>query len=457
MTDIAEPLVILSLKAENFKRLKAIEITPDGEMVILNGANRQGKTSILDGIWGLIVGDSVIQSDPIRHGQETALLQGNLGPKGGPAQFTVTRKFRKPKEGSPKKYTTELIVTSPDGARFPSPQSVLNGLLGIYSFDPKKFVDMPDNERVEVLKGFVTDFDFAANKRLHDTAFEDRRETKRKAKDARTRVASISIQGNVASDAEPISEDDLVAEMQAAGEHNAEIMSRRERRAQAHRDVETQSRSADEHFNRAKLLRKEADDLDKQGYEILDAAKALATQLSEAPELPEPIDVTTISAKISTARAFNELVRKVKAKAELEHEAANLEQAVAIFDNKIEELVAARVNAIKAAKLPVEGMEFGPDGVTLNGVTFDQASDEEQLSASVRVAAAMHPKLGIIRIRDGSLLDKNNRRLLAEFAKENKLQVWMEVVDEASEVGIIIEDGSVKQPAPASEPEGALL
>ena len=38
---------IIKLTAENVKRLKAIEITPEGNLVVIGGLNDQGKTSTL--------------------------------------------------------------------------------------------------------------------------------------------------------------------------------------------------------------------------------------------------------------------------------------------------------------------------------------------------------------------------------------------------------------------------
>lgn len=47
---------IITLKAENVKRLKAVEIQPDGDVVVIAGRNAQGKSSVLDAIWLALAG-----------------------------------------------------------------------------------------------------------------------------------------------------------------------------------------------------------------------------------------------------------------------------------------------------------------------------------------------------------------------------------------------------------------
>lgn len=42
---------IIRLDAANVKRLKAVEITPDGTLQVVTGANGAGKSSVLDAIW----------------------------------------------------------------------------------------------------------------------------------------------------------------------------------------------------------------------------------------------------------------------------------------------------------------------------------------------------------------------------------------------------------------------
>ena len=69
---------IVSLRAENIKRLRAVEITPAGHLVEITGRNGQGKTSVLDSIEMALAGKRSIPTRPIRDGAEEALLSGKV-------------------------------------------------------------------------------------------------------------------------------------------------------------------------------------------------------------------------------------------------------------------------------------------------------------------------------------------------------------------------------------------
>jgi hypothetical protein len=81
--------------------------------------------------------------------------------------------------------------------------------------------------------------------------------------------------------------------------------------------------------------------------------------------------------------------------------------------------------------------------VTYRGLPFDQASSAEQLRVSVAIAMAAHPKLRVLRIKDGSLLDERSLAMLEEMAEAADYQVWVERVDTSGAVGIVMEDGAI--------------
>ncbi len=62
---------------------------------------------------------------------------------------------------------------------------------------------------------------------------------------------------------------------------------------------------------------------------------------------------------------------------------------------------------------------------------------------SVAIAMAGNPKLRVLRIKDGSLLDSKSYAMLQEMAELHDFQCWVEAVDESGTVGIVMEDGAV--------------
>lgn len=431
---------IVSLISENVKKLTAVEIKPDGNLVVVSGKNGAGKTSILDSISWAIEGAKHIQSAPIRKGQTEARIRLDLG------EVIVTRKFRKRDDGS---IDTSVAVESDKGARFPTPQRLLDSFLGALSFDPLAFARAEATAQFEQLKRFVPDVDFAAIDGKNKSDFEARTDINRKEREARAAANQITVPDGTPK--EPVDETELIAQLDRAGKHNSDIDQRKLRRDGA---VETVTRLKAEQASlsrRAEDLRRQALDLDNQATAKENEWLALQKKIDDAPALPEPIDTAAVRTAIDNARRTNAAVaQRQQRDAHLKRASEFKAQADQLTAN-MEKRKADRAAAIAKAKLPVDGLGFGEGIVLFNGLPLEQASDAEQLRVSVAIAMAGNPKLRVIRVRDGSLLDENGMKLLAELADANDMQVWIERVDTTGKVGFVIEDGRVRD---AKVPQG---
>jgi hypothetical protein len=98
---------------------------------------------------------------------------------------------------------------------------------------------------------------------------------------------------------------------------------------------------------------------------------------------------------------------------------------------------------LRDAKMPIENLSIDERGITFNEIPLQQCSQAEQLYISSSIAMAMNPRLRILRIQDGSLLDSTSMEILKTLAKRYDFQVWVEVVDESGTVGLYIEDGEI--------------
>lgn len=432
-TTTKPPMVIIELRAENVKRLRAVSIQPDGAIVEIAGKNKQGKTSILDAMWWGLAGTRAVQAEPIRQGAEKALIELDLGP------YKVRRTFARKKDGEPE-YTTTLRVETADGLLVKEPQGVVTGFLDALSFDPLAFLRAKPQEQFDLARRFVPDIDFEAYDRADAKDVADRRDWNRDAQTARGGASLIE----APADFKPIDEKPLLDALTSAADDNDEIAERRRRRVEL---TETCVRQDAE----GERLRQESEELSRQAAERLakatemfEAARAGLARLAAAQALPEPVDTAALRQALDEARAHNALGARAEEKARLLKRAGELEAMAAEATARIAGRAKQKQDAVAAAEIPVAGLAFGEGCITLNGKPFEQASDAEQLEASVAVAMAGNPQLRVIRVRDGSLLDRDAMALLGKLAAAKGFQIWIERVEGDGKGAFIIEDGAVK-------------
>lgn len=436
---------IIRLTAENIKKLRAVEITPAGEIVTIAGKNGAGKTSVLDSIWWALAGTKNIQGEPIRKGETKARIRLDLG------EIVVERKF------TPTGST--LAVESVDGARYQSPQKMLDALLGELSFDPLAFARMEPRKQFDELRRvskLEIDIDKLDGQNASD--YGKRTDVNRDAKAKRAHADGIAAPAEVRGD--EVDETALVDELQKAGEINADIEAKSARRREAQAAIDYQRGNARVHRERAAELLIQADALEKEAAKWCEDAGALQKKLDDAPPLPTAVDVSALRERINKARTTNAAIAARKAaidrKATLNTEAAALEAQSREITERMEARNTAKASAIASAAMPVEGLGFGDGHVTFGGIPFDQCSSAEQLRVSMSIAMAANPKLRVIRIVDGSLLDEDSLTAIGEMAKSADFQVWIETVSSSGNVGVVIDDGAVAStPESRGEPKQA--
>lgn len=422
---------IIQLTAENVKRLVAVEIKPDGNIVQITGKNGHGKSSVLDSIWWALSGAKHIQSAPIRKGANQARIKLDMG------DIVVTRTFKRDKEGDG--FTTKLEVV---GAVKGSPQAMLDSLLDSLAFDPLAFARMDPKAQFETLRRYVPNLDFDKIAALNSIDFSNRADKNKRAKEERILADKIVIPDGWAT--ERVDDSALVTQLAEAGKHNADIQMRAENRRRLGEDIEAK-------YAEVARLRQQAEDLMQRAATIEAEAKSLSNKLDTAPALPQPINVDELQVKIAAAKVANQQVIMRTEKEAHERAATTFETQAKELTRQMEQREEWKRTALAEAKLPVDGITFGDGIVVLNGVPFEQASDAEQLKASCALAMAGNPQLRVIRVRDGSLLDEESLALLAKMAEERDYQVWIERVG-AGKVGFILEDGHLLE-REKTEPE----
>jgi DNA repair exonuclease SbcCD ATPase subunit len=426
---------IIKLTAENIKKLRAVEITPKGNTVMISGKNGQGKTSVLDSIWLALGGGNAGKeiTMPIRKGQETASVTLDLG------DLKVVRTWTR--KGS------YLNVTTKDGAKYPSPQALIDGLIGNLSFDPLAFTNLDEKAQVRTLLSIVKlEIDPEKIDAKIRSIYEDRAIQNRGMKNLEARLSAIPKPApDLPTEETPAGE--IMAELEEANKiiygNNKlrnEIPGLRFNVGQAEAKVLTLGAEKKKLVERLAEVENDIAVADKQWTEheeILKAAQAKVAKLQDP-------DVSQFKTRMAETEKLNARIRQAKVYNELNALFQKAQAEVEAKSKEIDALAQLKVDTIKKAKFPVAGLGFDESGVTFNEIPFAQCAASEQLRISMAIAMALNPKLRIIRILDGSLLDEDNLKVLQETAKENDFQVWCEVVDSSGKIGVYIEDGQVK-------------
>ncbi len=413
---------IIALSASNVKRLKAVEIKPDGSVVIVGGKNGAGKSSVLDSIAYALGGTKLCPGEPIRRGEKSASVTVDLG------EYVVERSFTA--KGS------RLTVKNADGFKAQSPQTLLDGIVGPLSFDPLAFAQMHANDQAETLRVLVG-LDFSELDHQRKAAYDQRTDLNRDVKQLEAQIDGLP---EVDAPAEPVSVTDLMAELEAAQKHNSEGIILRNTLANTSVLVRTAEEELERIIAEIKCLEKKRASWHEVRTERIDERN----KLREQEDKFESADEQPIRDKIAAAEGENEACRQMQARKGLME---SRDDAVEAADEQSEAIIKVDVQKLRdleAADFPVDGLSLGDDGVLFNGLPFDQASSAERLRVSVAMGLSMNPKLKVVLIRDGSLLDDDNLRLIGEMADAADAQVWIERVGEGDECAVIIEDGAVK-------------
>lgn len=404
---------IVQLTAENVKKLKIVDITPTKDFIQITGKNGSGKTSVLDSIWWALAGADGIQEQPIRKGEEKATIKVDLG------EMIVTRKFTKA--------GTTLSIENAEGFKAPSPQSMLDVIIGNLTFDPLEFSRMPAKEQFDALRRIADvkiNFDDLAKSDKADT--EKRRDINRDIKNLEGELASITVSDDAPT--EFVNVGDLIKQLGDTEDRNAVLRER---------EIEKEN-------SQLKIKRME---------ERMAAIKAELAQLdgdimiekAKIEGLPPIVYESTdpIKARIASAEAINKVHTLKQRRGEINAKVALKQKEADTLTASLNDRAALKLKAIQESKMPITGLTLGEGDVLFNDIPFVQLSAAEQLRVSVAIAMSANPKLKIIRIKDGSLLDDDSLKMIQEMSGEKQYQVWIERVETTGKVGIVMEDGEV--------------
>lgn len=400
-------------RVENLKKVKFLEIKPTDNVIVIAGNNGAGKTSALDAMsWGLLGGESIDAVKPIREGETEAKVLIELD------DLIVKRvwKDNKDKNGV-------LTVTNKDGIKYPSPQNLLKGFVGKFSFDPLEFSRLKEKEQKELLLDLLNIKDKLNElEEKKETAYQERTIINRNIRTIEAQLEEIGVPELDIPDKE-INVTQLREQLEKGLENNSDISVK---------------------GNEIKLCKGRIAELEKKLEDEKETLKGLAKELED---LGSETDIEPIRNKIDEAEKINE---KVRIKIKYDEKKYDLKEADSLSKEKtriIEEVEREKLRLLKETSKPVKGLDIEEDYIAYNSIPFVQLSSSEKLKVSLKIAMATNPNLRTIRITDGSLLDDESMDYIDKIAREEKYQIWIErvSVDKYADIVMVDGEGSLKK------------
>lgn len=422
---------IISLETENIKKVKAVSITANPHMNIISGKNGNGKSSTLDSIEMALGGGRAIPDMPVRAGESTARIVLKT------EDLTITRHWTD-------KEKNYLKVEAKELGKIQNAQGLLDNLVGNLSFDPLEFSTMEPKKRVEILKN-ITGLDFSALDKEYKEKFSERTVKKKEVDTLAVTVGNFKVHELEAPKISLEEAKKQKAEIETANKlfENRMIY-----------EIPAKKREISESEYRISSLNKIIADaqkvIDQNKKMISDTEKTLASQIQELSQLEseinlkEKISTEEVDKTIEAHRAYESSLGMAKQRDAVIKNRDNAQLEWDKLNNRLEEILKEKQDQLSKAEMPIKGLSFADNDILFNEIPFIQLSTSEQIQVSMSIAMALSPKLRIIIIKNGSLMDAEAIQKVEKMAIEKDFQVWIEKVADGPEANTFyIHDGEL--------------
>ena len=405
------------LSMKNVGCIEALDfaVPPEAHVIYVKGPSEHGKTTVLQSILALFMGKKEIPDDFLRRGQEKGTIEVTLS-DGSLIRWTLTEKGE------------TLAFILPDGRRASSPQARLNEMIGSITLDPWVFCRMkPEDQRRQILRILGLEDELAVLAEKRKDYYDERTLVNRVAGRLRATLDSM----DAIPDGLPETEINL-GSLHMRLESAVEMRGEHER---LQREIEINAQAKGATATEIARLQKQLTELEAIGEKLIEQRDSMA-------DFEDNTDV--IRDEISAANETNTQVRAATKYREILAEYEKAQGDSVLLTGKIGNVDGEIQKLTEGYKLPVEGLVITDESLEIDGIPAHRWSTAQGLKIAVSLATMGDPILRIIRITDGSLLDKASKKYLDSLADEKDYQIWIECVSETGSDGLLLEAGEVQ-------------
>ena len=430
---------VTELEIKNFKTLKEFSGEFTKGVYLITGENEVGKTTLLKAITILLTGDR--SDNLLSKDEKKGHIKGVICKEG--QEFKVELRFT---EKNPR---GTLLIEAANGMR-DDKRSTLQRIFNYKDIDVSEFVGWSDSaegrrKQIDLIKGLMSPGDIEKLNFMDDSIHDLKESRKGKAKNLdvqQTILESIILPKEEKEGEKEIKPlNFLQKQLEESIKFNEKRKGVEERRLNRQEEIAVHDQkikvdlNADEAIIKQKEyeLEKLKNEYKAKKIELADKQlvrggdqKAANTWLLANPQ----IKTEEKSEEIEAARKSNEDIIKRKDFWEKSEGVKKLIAEKDQINSKIEILEKSKRKVIKESSIPVDGLEFNEDGITLNGIPFasGEISTSQEIEVVSKLIIASNPTTKIFKVTRGESIGESKLKSLIEFANKEGYQGFIEEV-----------------------------
>lgn len=410
---------IVQIELRNIGSIREmVKDLPDTNIIWFTGGNGGMKTLALKALFAAAAGAAKLSTDFITKGEDEGYLAFTFESGNKLERILIP--------GKPQvlKYTLHGRKRPETG-----PQKMLDDLFGKSCLDPWRFKNYKPSERVNSLGqlfGLTEKLQIIADNEKY--AREDRTDTYRELKRLKGSLDSM-LKPDPDTPLEEIKVADALEEIQKAEKHNLNI-------SEAKRQLDLECAKNHNLSEQIRVLSNRLKSV-KDEYELAEGRVRL---LSNQVDAMEVIDSSKMIQEMDEIEGKNRIIRdKIKYQElskvveDTDKEYSGFTDKIALFDVERKELISGSVDfgdtdITLFVPDPDKKSDNGKESdIMFEGKEFTLLSAGEKLLVSCILAFLEKPELRIIRIENGSLLDRISMNVIDKLAKKHGYQVLIEM------------------------------
>lgn len=447
-------MYIKRLELLNFQVIEQFSADFDGTVYFVTGDNELGKSTLLKAIGALLTGQ---RDDVLRNGASKGFAKMVVGDDG--EEYDVQLSFT---EANPR---GTLTIKQKTTGMATNNVSMLQRIFGYQDFDAVEFSRWSETaegrrKQIAVVKSLLPEKVRNRIAEIDETVTTMKAERTGINRDVKTFAAlyeSIEKQldpGDVEKYDAPVDVTELMerqktnaqliekaksvrAMLAQRTEQLAAIPDREKAIRKAHTDATVAAKKA---LQEAQAAYRYA--MDAAHNEMEKALEALETERKDYTdrktnaeqwlakyEQKNP-EKTNVPALLADAEAHNKRYNLVCQFKEKKQQYEAVKAKAEKMDSDIDKLASERAGLIASAELPIAGLSFTDDGLTLNGVPFvpGKVSDSQSMEIAAKLVIASNPKVKVFRIARGESLGQKRLETIIDIARRNGFQGFIEQV-----------------------------